>query len=353
MTAYINGTGLISPQKTADISGFLNDIVQHQADYFKCIEPDYKTYLEPLTARRLSRLVKMGITTAKICLADAGCSIPDAIITGTGLGSLEDVEGILERIHDDSVPISPTPFMLSTYNTISSQIAIQLKCHGYNSTYVHRSFSFESGLMDAMMLLEEKSAANVLVGGIDEMVPNHHALIRRLGHWKMNPVDNLQLLAYKTPGAVPGEGSGHFLLSSQNNEHSYATIRGVKTFYQPESFEESKDQILNFLASSGLNPEDIDIFLTGINADTEFDPIYFRMAQDVFPEKPLAWFKHLSGEFYTATLFALWTAANILKRQEVPPVIILKYKVQKEVRNILIYNQYRNVHHSLILVGKK
>jgi 3-oxoacyl-[acyl-carrier-protein] synthase II len=352
MTAYINGTGLISPQKTAEGSGFLDDIVVHHSDFFKCLEPEYRKYLDPMAARRLNRLIKMGITSAKMCLADARIAMPDAIITGTGMGSLDDVEAILEHIDDDTVPISPTPFMQSTYNTISSQIAIHLKCHGYNSTYVHRSHSLETSLTDAMIQLDEGAAVNVLVGGIDEMISKHYNVIRRLGHWKMIPVENLHLLDYQTQGAVAGEGSGHFLLSSQKTATTYAAIQGLSTFYKPQNFEESRKHITGFLDTMNTREDEIDLFLTGLNGDTEFDPIYYRMAEELFPERPLAWFKHLSGEFCTATLFSLWAAANSIKRQEVPPILLLKNKPPENIRKILIYNQYRNLHHSLMLIGR-
>lgn len=351
MQAYINGIGIISPQKTADAHDFLTEIIEHNTDYLKCLEPDYKKILDPLLARRISRLIKMGITSAKFCLDQAGIPMPGAIITGTGLGSIEDTEKILGTIHLDQIPLNPTPFIQSTYNTISSQIAINLKCSGYNSTYVHRSFSFESGLLDALMQLEEKCAISVLVGGIDEMSMDHLSLIRRLGHWKMGPENSLEILKSQTKGALAGEGSGYFILSPEKNERSYCRILEVKTIYKPNSTSEVQKEIKNILTDNGLWVDDVDIFLTGINGDKEFDPLYYTLAENLFPDKTLAYFKHLCGEYHTSTAFALWVAANILKRQMIPPVLSLKQKGQSKIRNILIYNQYRNVHHSLILVA--
>lgn len=351
MQAYINGIGIISPQKTAEGQDFLTEIIVHNADYLKCLEPDYKKYLDPLLARRMSRLIKMGIVSAKLCLDDAGISMPDAIITGTGLGSIEDTEKTLGIIHIDQVPLNPTPFIQSTYNTISSQIAITLKCSGYNSTYVHRTFSFESGLLDALMQLEEKCAVNVLIGGIDEMSMNHLSLIRRLGHWKMEPVNNLEILKSQTNGALAGEGSGYFILSQEQNKRSYAQIMAVKTIYKPNSTDEVGKEIKNILADNGLGVDDIDIFLTGMNGDHQFDPIYHELAENLFRDKTLAYFKHLCGEYHTATSFALWVAANIIKRQIIPPALIIKHNAIPNIRNILIYNQYRNINHTLILVA--
>jgi 3-oxoacyl-[acyl-carrier-protein] synthase II len=351
MRAYINGIGLISPQKTADGSAFLAEITEHNSDYLKCIDPNYKAFIDPIAARRMSRLIKMGITSAKLCLADAGVSMPGAIITGTGLGSVEDTEKILTNLLHEEPILNPTPFIQSTYNTISSQIAINLKCHNYNSTYVHRTFSFESCLQDALMQLEEKSAENILVGGIDEMTMNHLTIIRRLGHWKMEPVSNLGLLNYLSKGALAGEGSGYFLVSSARNDNSYAMVSDIKTIYKPGGFEGIRDHITRYLSSMNLAPDDIDIFLTGLNGDQSSDQIYYRLSESLFPEKPLAWFKHLCGEYHTASAFALWVAANCIKNQVFPGIIAVRDRKPDKIRNILIYNQLNGINHSLMLVS--
>ncbi|PIX32882.1 MAG: beta-ketoacyl synthase, partial [Bacteroidetes bacterium CG_4_8_14_3_um_filter_31_14] len=48
-----------------------------------------------------------------------------------------------------------------THNTISSQIALILKCHGYNSTYAGRGACFETALLDAKILINEEHLQNV------------------------------------------------------------------------------------------------------------------------------------------------------------------------------------------------
>jgi 3-oxoacyl-[acyl-carrier-protein] synthase II len=353
MNAYINGIGMISPQKTLDAQDFLSEIIACDSEYLRCIEPaSYKPWIDPIQSRRMSRLIKMGIASANICLDDSGCAMPDAIITGTGLGSVEDTEKILATIHLDQPFLNPTPFMQSTYNTISSQIAIQLKCHNYNSTYVHRTFSFESSLQDALLQIAEGSSANVLAGGIDEMTQNHLVITRRTGHWKNGPVNNLEMLEWNSPGSLAGEGAGFFLISAARTDKSYASIRDVKTIYKPASPEEIAQRVNSMLSRSGLRVSDIDVLVLGINGDNRTDPGYYEFARTVFPEALLSYYKHLCGEYHTATGFALWLAANILKRQNIPEIIRIKGACEKPVRNILIYNHYYNINHSLILVSE-
>ncbi|MGA2822584.1 MAG: hypothetical protein ABSE72_03565 [Bacteroidales bacterium] len=106
------------------------------------------------------------------------------------------------------------------------------------------------------------------------------------------------------------------------------------------------------LAASELGISDIDLVLLGINGDNRNDPLYHEFARSLFPDTPLAYYKHLCGEYHTASCFALWLAANIIQRQTVPDVIRLNDLHREPVRNVLIYNQYYNVNHSFILVSK-
>jgi 3-oxoacyl-(acyl-carrier-protein) synthase len=349
---YINGIGLISPQKTAETKDFLLEIMENDADYLKCIEPpSYKPYIDPIQSRRMSRLIKMGIASAKMCLNESGRAMPDAIITGTGLGSVEDTEKILGTIHLDQPFLNPTPFMQSTYNTISSQIAIQLKCHNYNSTYVHRTFSFESSLQDALLQIAEGTADDVLAGGIDEMTPNHLAITKRAGHWKKEPVNNLDMLKWNSPGSLAGEGASYFLISGNRTDKTYACIRNVKTLYKPSNPDEVGRRVNRMISDSGLSISDIDLVLLGINGDNRYDPIYYEFARSIFKGTPLSYYKHLCGEYHTASGFALWLAANILMRQTIPEIIRLGDNHREPVRNIIIYNQYYNINHSFLLLS--
>jgi 3-oxoacyl-(acyl-carrier-protein) synthase len=200
--------------------------------------------------------------------------------------------------------------------------------------------------------IAEGTAKEVLAGGIDEMTLNHLAITRRPGHWKNEPVKNLEMLKWNSPGSLAGEGAGFFLLSAGKTEKTYAIIRDVKTIYKPASLNEITQRVNSMLSASGLNVPDIDLVLLGINGDNRNDHIYYDFAQSLFPGIPLAYYKHLCGEYHTSSAFALWLAANILKRQTVPYILRLNNVHREPVRNILVYNQYYNVNHSFILVSE-
>ena len=161
MKAFIRSAACISPQETFG-DGFLTRIVEYEGIRLKAIEPDYKEFIDPKQARRMSHVIKMGIAAAKKCLADGNVEIPGAIITGTAYGCIEDTVNFLTRIVEQQEELlSPTAFIQSTHNTVAAQIALMLQCHSYNLTYVHKGVSFESALTDALMLLNEQEADNV------------------------------------------------------------------------------------------------------------------------------------------------------------------------------------------------
>ena len=54
--------------------------------------------------------------------------------------------------------LNPTAFIQSTFNTVGAQLALLLKIHAYNVTYVHRGLSFESALIDGIISIAEANS---------------------------------------------------------------------------------------------------------------------------------------------------------------------------------------------------
>ena len=133
-------------------------------------------------SRRMSRLMKAATLSSMRALRKAGLECPDAIITATAYGMLETSEKFLtDMLEQGEEVLSPTLFMQSTHNTLSSAIAIRLKCHGYNMTYSQGSDSLRWALRDATRLIETGRVRTVLVGLHDEATPTFQDLCRRLG----------------------------------------------------------------------------------------------------------------------------------------------------------------------------
>jgi hypothetical protein len=352
MKAYIRSAASISAQNTFGDQGFLTDVVAYQTTRLKAIEPDYKAYIDPKLIRRMSHVIKMGVAAAMESLKQAGVDQPDAIITGTAFGIMEDTVTFLTRIiemQEEMLP--PTAFIQSTHNTVAAQIALMLKCHNYNNTFVHKGVSFENALLDALMLLNEGDAANVLVGGIDEMIDTSFTVLTRLGLYKRGPVSNLSLYQEKSKGTIGGEGAAFFVLSNEPDTDCLAELSGLKFFYNPDTTLDISDTITAFLKEQGLAVADIDLLITGKNGDINNDGPYDQLKTGLFSNTTCANYKHLCGEYQTSSSFALWLAANMIYRQTVPAVLLEEAMNVKAPKKVLIYNRYQNKYHSMMLVS--
>jgi 3-oxoacyl-[acyl-carrier-protein] synthase II len=350
MKIYIRATGNISPQKTFGHPPLLQELVVQQGNRMRCAEPDYSAFIDVKMIRRMSRIIKMGVAAAMECLQEAGVTNPDAIVTGTAYGCLEDTGIFLKKmVQQNEEMLTPTSFIQSTHNTIGAQIALLLQCHQYNNTFVHRGFSFESALLDAMMLLEENNAANVLVGAVDEITDISHAILSRFGLYKKENIINADLYKISSRGSIAGEGAVFFLLNHKPAENNHAVMDGLHTFYKPAGINEIEEEIASFLCSRSCTGNDIDLIITGKNGDLTGDAIYQQLAKTSFKNKPTIPYKNLCGEYPTSTAFALWLAASVVRDGSIP--VELNVSVPKKIKRVLIYSHYQNIHHSLLLVS--
>jgi hypothetical protein len=327
---YIRATGIVSPQ-----GAFGEAPVAHAGNRLHCVEPDYATLIEPKLIRRMSRIIRMGVAAGVQCLRQAGIS-PDAIITGTAYGCLEDTTVFLQRMVDNKEEmLTPTAFIQSTHNTVGAQIALMLQCHGYNNTFVHRGFSFESALLDAQMLLEDGEADTVLVGGVDEITDTSHSILSRFGLYKQAISSNLELFNAPGKGTINGEGAAFFLLSRTPGPG--VKLSGPDNLYKPSGTAEILSFIGSFLDRQGLQSADLDLVLTGRNGNLAEERGYDAIETAAFPGTPIEPFKQLCGEYPTASAFGLWLASAIAGAGQ--------------ARRILLYNHYQNIHHALYLVS--
>ncbi len=196
---YIRSAAQISVQKPLR-EDWMTDPVQCSEPYLRSQDPDFKPFLNPMQARRMGLILKRAIAVSLTALKEAGIECPDAIFTGTGLGCMENTENFLEAMsRDGEEMLPPTYFMMSTHNTISSAVAILLRCRGHNCTYSQKDISFESALLDAFMQFQSRRISNALVGAHDETTPDTYDLLKGTG--------------YFGDGATAAEASSAFVLS--------------------------------------------------------------------------------------------------------------------------------------------
>ena len=353
-TYYIQGVGAISPQPTFDAGSFIDEPVRYHEAMLRSVLPDFKQYIHPVQLRRMSRILRIGMSAARICMNDAGLDMPDGIITATGYGCADDTIGFLEEILvNKEQHLTPTHFTQSTYNALSGAIALSLKCKNYNTTYVHRAFSFETGIIDAMMQIADDQSKRFLLGGFDETDIHNYTITQRVGYYKAQPVHNFELYDSDTIGTIQGEGAAFITLGAQRTDHTYCAINGVKTMIGISSAGELQAAVSKFLSDNGIEIKDIDLLLSGRSGCIRSDVMIKQVESEVFRDIPVAFYKHLTGDYNASSSFATWLIARILKLQRVPGALLPTRILAPRIRRVLYLNQYMGSEYSLMLFSDK
>ncbi|MCC9042135.1 beta-ketoacyl synthase chain length factor [Myroides sp. M-43] len=336
MKVYINGIGSVSFQEgTRDFKSVKLERVEQGINLAK--QPSYKELIPAAMIRRMAKGVKMGIYASHSALEEAAIAIPDAVITGTGLGCLIDSEKFLSTMLDNQESyLTPTSFIQSTHNTVGGQIALQLQCTGYNFTYVHQNTSFESALLDGMLQLQSGELTNALIGGIDEIgdITMHFLQLSK----KINTTD-----VVFPKGVNYGEGATFIMLDKKNTDTSYAELVDTTNCNKIDNVREF---IHSFLTRNSLTSAQIDVLVLGIN-QTANDGDYYLQAEAICPNSVVETFKEFSGEYHTASAFGLLNACEMLKKQ-----VLLSTGESKSIEYLLVYNQFDGKDHSLTLLQK-
>lgn len=151
---------------------------------------EIKEFLKPSEYRRMGKILRSSLLTSIKALKQCNITVPDAIITATTLGCWENSEKILDHLTEPQ----PTLFMQSTHNTIGSNTAIYLKCHGYNTTYVQGSDSFKRAMRKAELLIKSGKCNNVLVGLHNETTQRYRDIMHLAGRDGLQPLISLSVV---------------------------------------------------------------------------------------------------------------------------------------------------------------
>jgi hypothetical protein len=385
---YINTIKQISAQQPLSDAWF-EAPVPYRGHFVHAIDPDFKHYLASGAARRLGKLLKRALVVSQQAMQASGIAMPDAIITGTGMGCIENTEHFLEHMvqHGEEC-LSPTQFMQSTHNTISSMIAIAAKCHNYNMTYAHKGISCECALQDAFLQMQAGKIQNALVGAHDEMthrfisneyrvssneyrvLSNEYRVLSNeykvsSNEYKVSSneykginesdlildTNNLILdtnnLILDTNNLIlnsfAGETSAAMILSKRRTQETLCRIDNVEKYY-------GKTLAANCLILDTIIDSPPDYVMVGTNGMTANDSVYFENCARLFPHSALLHYKHVFGESFTAPALGIYAAALCLGRQHVPEFLIAGGSMPKNIppKSILCYNHVENKNHTFI-----
>jgi 3-oxoacyl-(acyl-carrier-protein) synthase len=315
----------------------MDDPVSYDVPYCRSTDPNFREYLNPLESRRMGKILKRALVTSIQALHDAGVIEPEAIITGTGLGCIENTELFLDQLcREGEQLLKPTHFMQSTHNTIGSLIGIHTKSHGYNITYSHKSVSFDSALLDAYIQTSLGDINNALVCGNDEMTPSYFSILQRTGYVGLSGE------------AVCGEAAVAMMVDAEQ-ENAMCELAGILMMYNPS--DESFTQTVNgMLSDAGIDRPDA--LMIGINGAHENDAVYHHW-MSLLPLCPVLHYKHIFGECYTASGLGVYASACCLKKGMAP--LMMRCDGGKEdlkTDSILFINHSDGHNISLILLKK-
>ena len=320
---YIQAAEQISIQTPLSEEWMEQPIVYHEP-FVKAVNPAFREYIAPNEARRMGNIMKRAIVTSLKVLKETGINHPDAIITGTSIGSLNYTEKFLDDlVENGEESLSPTYFMQTTHNTVSSTISIFTATHSYNTTYSHGGISFELALKDAWMQLNLGQISNALVGGHDEMVESYYELLRKTGYVGVE-------------GMVPcGECAMSMMLNTKASTDNLCELAGVSIF-RMKSVQNIRKQLEALVEKANIKVATIQMVMTGVNGNPENDRLYQPVLDELFPQAEHLQYKQLFGENYTVSALGLYAAAHLMKKQGTPVMLFVNCTTNGDCALILL-----------------
>ena len=320
---YIQAAEQISIQNPLSEEWMDQPIVYHEP-FVKAVNPAFREYIAPNEARRMGNIMKRAIVTSLKVLKETGIEHPDAIITGTSIGSLDYTEKFLDAlVENGEESLSPTYFMQTTHNTVSSAISIYTGTHSYNTTYSHGGISFELALKDAWMQFWLGQISNALVGGHDEMVQSYYELLRKTGYVGIE-------------GMVPcSECSMSMMLNTEASTDNLCELAGVSVF-RMKSIQNIRKHLERLLKETQLDLAAIQTVMTGVNGNPENDRLYQAVLDELFPQAEHLQYKHLFGENYTVSALGLYAAAHLMKKQGTPLMLFVNCTMNGDCALVLL-----------------
>lgn len=341
---YIHQASCISPQQTfkeVDLT-VLHEPVDKRLN---AIEPVYDG-IPPGVLRRMSKLVRMGVAAAMHTLQNN--PVPNGIIMGSLNTGKDDAVKFLNQIIDyEEGMLTPMSFVQSTPNAVAAQVALLTRNHGYNISHLHMGVAFEMAAIDADMMLQENPSHHYLLGAVDDMASYY---FDEKGGWhKEADISNKILYDTNSPGSISGEGAAMFFVNN-DPAGALAKLVAVDTLHDTDEAV-LKEKLDAFLTKHLPAGETIDLLLSGENGDNRLDKYYAVCESSINEGAAIARFKHVCGEYATAASIALWLCCKVIPTTALPGHMIKKTGTAKAYRNILIYNNYKLLQHSFMLVS--
>ncbi len=344
MSMFIRDLTCISPQPTFENDFFDGGPIQLEGTEYQAIEPSYQGMIPNGILRRMGKSNRLATGAAMPLLSKYRTN---GIIIGTTDGGMNDCHKFLNQIIQyEEGTLTPTGFVQGSPNSAAGGLALMNTNDGYNITHSNKGLSFENCLMDAMMLLEEGEAKQLLVGAVEEISPAQLRMEVLAGFCKSQADLVDSFFDSNTPGSVAGEGAAMFVVD-QLKEDSLAEIVDV-AMISNASETEVNGVFHSMLNRNGLAKSQIDAVVIGLSGDSKTDPLYHAFLTQL-PDSAVFTFKNLFGESPSASAFATWIGAHILSGKKVPASAVMR-PATKAIKTLLIYNHFQGSQHGFVLL---
>jgi hypothetical protein len=343
---YIHQTYCISTQQNLLQNNI--ELINEPVDKkLQAVEPSYEK-IPPGILRRMGKSIRMGVGAALPLMNESDAV--DGIIMGTANAGMEECVKFLNQIVQyEEGQLTPGNFVQSTGNVIAGQLGLITKNKGYNVTHVHAGLAFENAVLDTIMQLNTNPSYSYLLGGVDEISSFHYNIETLAGTYKAEDISNKFLYETDSPGYIVGEGAAMFVVNTEA-ANSIAKLTAILTIHSTD-IELVKQQLKIFLQQNLAAETAIDLFLSGENGDNRTLPFY-RACETLLADEPaIVRYKHMTGDFPTASALGLWYACAFLQ-QTVPEHMFKKKTTKTSYKNILLYNNFKGLQHSFTLVSK-
>ena len=309
------------------------------------IEPSYEK-IPPGILRRMGKSIRMGVGAALPLMSETD-SVNGIIMGSANAGMEECVKFLNQIVQYEEGQLTPGNFVQSTGNVIAGQLGLITRNKGYNVTHVHAGLAFENAVIDTIMQLNTNPSNSYLLGGVDEISSFHYNIETLAGTYKEEDISNKNLYEADSPGYLVGEGAAMFIVSA-NAANSIAKLTAIATIHSTD-IELVKHQLKIFLQQNLAAGTAIDLFLSGENGDNRTLPFYTACETLLADDTAIVRYKHMTGDFPTASALGLWYACEFLQ-QQLPEHMFKKKTSKTSYRNILLYNNFKGLQHSFILL---
>ena len=204
-------------------------------------------------------------------------------------------------------------------------------------------------MIDAGMMISDNALNSCLLGAVDDISAINYNFEEKSGCFKKEGIDIENLYATNAAGSIAGEAATMFLVDG-NQAGAIAKVIAVDTLHQ-EDENIVAEKLQDFIDKHLPPGEKINLLLTGENGDNRLLKYYTSCEAVMDKDVMIARFKHMSGEYPTATAMGLWLCCEMLQKQHIPVHMIKKDAGKNGFTNVLMYNTYKGMQHSFVLVA--